>query len=132
MVPLNSFAEKRAYPRIALEIPLKCRLMEGVRDAESISEMRNKAIHSTSVDVSLGGMYIRMEQTLSVGTILALDFSFPDKSASLSAFAEVVRVNKEGAGVHFLALKEEGMETLKATLAKAASGGSHPFNQSKS
>ena len=122
MAQLNKSAEKRANPRVSLEMPLKCRLMEGVIHAESISEMRKRTINSTSVDVSLGGMYIRVEQPLSVGTIMALDFSLPEKSANLSAFAEVVWTNEEGAGVHFLALKEEDMESLKVTLSRAASG----------
>ena len=122
MVSSHQFKEKRGYPRVPIEIHLKCRLMEGALHADSISEMRKRTINSTSVDVSLGGMYIRAEQPLSVGTIMALDFSVPEKPAGLSAFAEVVWTNDEGAGVHFLALKEEDMESLKVTLSKASSG----------
>lgn len=122
MVSSSQFKEKRVYPRVSLVMPLKCRLMEGAIPAESISEMRKRTINSTSADVSLGGMYIRAEQPLSVGTIMALDFSLPEKPEGLSAFAEVVWTNEEGAGIHFLALKEEDMESLKSTLSKAASG----------
>jgi hypothetical protein len=118
----NKFAEKRVYPRVSLEIPLKCRLMEGALHADSISEMRKRTIKSTSSDVSLGGMYIRAEQPLSVGTIMALDFSLPKKPAGLSAFAEVIWTNEEGAGIHFLALKEEDLESLKETLSNVPSG----------
>ncbi len=96
--------------------------MEGAIPADSISEMRKRTINSTSADISLGGMYIRAEQPFSVGTIMALDFSLPEKPAGLSAFAEVVWANEGGAGIHFLALKEEDMESLKATLSKVSSG----------
>ena len=122
MAQSNMFVEKRAYPRVALEIPLKCRLMEGAINAESISDMRKKTISSKSIDVSLGGMYILAEKPLDVGTGMALDFSLPENPARLSAFAEVVRAKEEGAGIQFLALKEADMKSLKATLAKAASG----------
>ena len=121
MAQLYNSAEKRANPRVSLEIPLKCRLMEGSLHADSISEMRKKTINSKSVDVSLSGMYIRTEQPLSVGTVMALDFSLPEKPTELSAFAEVVRDNEEGVGIQFLALKAEDLESLKSTLTKAAS-----------
>src|ERR1039457_3740312 len=86
----NRFIEKRAHPRVSLEIPLKCRLMDGMLNAEDISEVRKRAMKTISRDVSLGGMKIRRELPLDVGVIMALEFTLPEITHTLSAFAEVV------------------------------------------
>ena len=116
----SMFAEKRAHPRVTLEIPLKCRFMDGALNAENLSEARRRVMNSTSRDVSLEGMNIYADLPLNVGDIMGLDFSLPEKPASISAFAEVVWVGQESVGIHFLALKEQDFESLKSTLAKVS------------
>jgi hypothetical protein len=59
---------------------------------------------------------------LNVGSILRLDISLPIKSSMISAFAEVVWANETGAGLHFLAMKEDDVETLKGYLTQTSSG----------
>jgi hypothetical protein len=116
----NMFAEKRHHPRVSLEIPLKCRFMDGALNVESLSEARRRVMNSTSRDVSLEGMKIQADIPLNVGDIMAVDFSLPENPASISAFAEVVWIEQEIVGIHFLALKEQDLESLKVTLAKVS------------
>jgi len=117
----NMFVEKRIHPRVSVKIPVKYRVIEDQKEIESIFERRKKEQNTETVDVSLGGMYVVTEQIIQVGSILRLDISLPNKSGVISAFAEVVWANETGGGLHFLAMKEEDMESLKNYLSKSVS-----------
>lgn len=114
------FKEKREFPRMAIALPLKYRLIEDLRSPDSIAELRKKEVATHTADVGLGGMFISMERPVNVGSILSIQFSIPGKANNLSAFVEVVWANDNGGGVHFLALKEEDKDSLGFLLAKAS------------
>jgi hypothetical protein len=44
----------------------------------------------------------------------------PDRPASIASFAEVAWSNDSGLGLHFLAIREDDLEILKAYLDKAS------------
>ncbi len=117
----SMFVEKRVSPRVPIQLPVKYRLIEDPMGIGSISEMRKKEIASQTRDASLGGMFISADEKLNVGSIMSINFTLPEVSSYLSAFAEVVWSNNNGGGIHFLALKDEDMNTLKNTLTKVSS-----------
>ena len=116
------FVEKRIHSRVAIQIPVKFRLIEDPVGIDSISDLRKKEVVTKTMDVSLGGMFIATDEKLNVGTIMNLNFSLPENPGNRSAFAEVVWSNDNGGGIHFLALKEEDLHSLKDTLTKMSSG----------
>ena len=115
----NMFIEKRIHPRVSIKIPVKYRLIEDQKELDSVFERRKREQSSSTMDVSLGGLYIVAEQILKVGSILRLDISVPNRPSLISAFAEVVWANETGGGLHFLAMREDDVESLKAYLTKS-------------
>jgi c-di-GMP-binding flagellar brake protein YcgR len=115
----NMFVEKRIHPRVSIKIPVKYRLIEDQKELDSVFERRKREQSSSTMDVSLGGLYIVAEQILKVGCILRLDISVPNRPSLISAFAEVVWSNETGGGLHFLAMREDDVESLKAYLTKS-------------
>ncbi len=118
MPEANMFMEKRIHPRVSVKIPVKYRVIEDQKELETVFERKKKEQTTRTMDVSLGGLYIVADQILNVGSILRLDVSLPEKSALISAFAEVVWANETGGGLHFLAMKEDDVEFLKNYLTK--------------
>ena len=121
MPEANMFVEKRIHPRVSIKIPVKYRVIEDQKELETVFERKKKEQTSKTVDMSLGGLYIVAEQILNVGSILRLDISVPNRSSLISAFAEVVWSNETGGGLHFLAMKEDDVEALRAYLNKTSS-----------
>jgi c-di-GMP-binding flagellar brake protein YcgR len=122
MPEANMFVEKRVHPRVSVKIPVKYRVIEDQKELETVFERKKKEQTTRTMDVSLGGLYIVADQILNVGSILRLDISLPEKSSLVSAFAEVVWANETGGGLHFLAMKEDDVDSLKNYLAKASDG----------
>ena len=116
MPEANIFIEKRIHPRVSAKIPVKYRIIEDQKEIETVFERRKKEQSTRTMDVSLGGLYIVAEQALNIGSILRLDISIPTHSGLVSAFAEVIWANETGGGLHFLAMKEDDVESLKAYL----------------
>lgn len=112
------FGEKRVHPRVSVRVPIKCRLMEDSMFIGSITERRKMEIRSQSMDMSLGGIRMTVDQNLEVGSVMSVQFSLDRDSSLFSAFAEVVWSDPEKCGVRFLAFKEQEMEAFKAALAK--------------
>ena len=120
MPDAHMYVEKRVHPRVSVKIPVKYRIIEDQQELETVFERKKKEQNTRTMDVSLGGLYIVADQILNIGSILRLDVSLPEKTSLISAFAEVVWANETGAGLHFLAMKEEDVEALKAYLAKVS------------
>lgn len=122
MPEANMFVEKRVHPRISVKIPIKYRLIEDQKELETVFERKKKEQTTRTMDVSLGGLYIVAEQLLNIGSILRLDISLPGSASLISAFAEVVWSNETGGGLHFLAMKEDDVESLKNYLSQVSNG----------
>lgn len=112
--------ERRVFPRIKVNIPVKCRLVEDKREIDAVYVNRNKERNTHAMDISLGGMRIFADQALKEGDILNFEISLPDLAETLSAFAEVVWSNEKEGGLHFLEMKEDDLRVLKAYLRKAS------------
>jgi hypothetical protein len=116
------FLEKRVHPRVAVKIPVKYRVIEDQKEIETVFERKKNEQTSQTMDVSLGGLYLVADQVLNVGSILRLDITLPEVSHPVSAFAEVAWSNETGGGLHFLAMKEEDVESLKNYLSQTQPG----------
>src|SRR5580698_4874115 len=112
MPDANIFLDKRAHARVPARIPVSYRVMEDNKEIRNIRELGIKTKVAQTQDTSLGGMFIVGDESFKMGDILNLKISIPDRSIPLSAFAEVVWSNTSGAGLHFLAMKEEDIESL--------------------
>lgn len=123
MPEANMFVERRVHPRVSVKIPVKYRVIEDQGELATVFERKKKEQTTRTMDVSLGGLYLVADQLLNIGSILRLDISLPEKTSLISAFAEVVWSNETGGGLHFLAMKEEDVESLKGYLSKASNGG---------
>lgn len=123
MPEATMFGEKRVYPRFYINIPVKYRVIEEQKELDTVFDRKKNERATNTMDVSLGGLYIVPEKTLKVGTILRLDISLPDNAPPISTFSEVVWSNDEGAGIHFMVLKENDLELLKRYLDKISDGG---------
>ena len=116
MQDANIFVEKRVHPRLSAKISVKYRVIEDQKEIETVFERRKKEQSTRTMDVSLGGLYIVADRSLNVGSILRLDISIPPQTSLISAFAEVIWANETGGGLHFLAMKEDDVESLKSYL----------------
>jgi c-di-GMP-binding flagellar brake protein YcgR len=105
--------ERRNHPRIPLKIPVKYWLINDPKEIEMISTNKRHEQNTHTINVSLSGLYIVLDEKLNVGSIIRLDISIPDYSVSMAAFAEVVWSNKRGGGLRFEAIKEADQEVLK-------------------
>jgi c-di-GMP-binding flagellar brake protein YcgR len=114
----SMFMERRRYPRVTVEIPVKYRLIDDQKELESVFDRKKRDTLSRSLDLSLGGIYITSEQSMKVGSILRLEISVPESPTVISAFAEVIWSNDTGGGLHFLAMKDEDTQYLKVYLEK--------------
>jgi len=111
------FIEKRAFPRYKADFPVKYQLLEDKEEVKAILEHSKKEI-AIARDISLGGMQITSEQPLKNGDVLVFEIPLADKSQTLLASAEVVWVNGNISGLHFLQISNEDLEALKAYLKK--------------
>ena len=74
-----------------------------------------------TLDVSLEGMQIVVDQPLMAGTILPVELFLLEKRNVVNVFSKVVRVRREKAGLHFLAMKDDARQYLKEFLEHIAS-----------
>ena len=122
MPEANLFVEKRAHPRVPVKIPVTYRVVEDMAGIQSILEMRKNETSTQTLDISLGGMYIVAEQALSIDTILHLDIALPGKSKKITAYGEVAWSKESGAGLRFMMIKNEDLESLKEFLNESSPG----------
>jgi len=113
MTDNKSFLERRSNSRKPVKIPVQYRLVE---DPKEIEGLRGKT--ALAKDLSLDGMYIKTAKDATVGDIVRLDISMPEKSRRLFAFAEVVWANPKGAGLRLMLMAVEDKEALQAYLDK--------------
>ncbi|MCW5828583.1 MAG: PilZ domain-containing protein [Deltaproteobacteria bacterium] len=104
---------RRRYTR------LPCRVTVQITEAEGEGHLL-----FTSVNLSLGGVFLESELLLEVGSILKLAFRLPDSDVPTEASAVVVRVSDEdslgrmqpGMGLEFTSMAPAGRMALEAWL----------------
>src|SRR5580658_11024701 len=111
--------EKRANPRLAVKIPVKYQLVNDHGVIQGIEEWRKTENNAFTLDLSMGGMFIAVDKELKVGNIIKFEVFLFDKKNFLGVYAEVVRSDASGAGLHFLMMKSAERELLQAFLEKS-------------
>jgi Tfp pilus assembly protein PilZ len=111
--------EKRTHPRVPLKIPVTYRVISEDQEYKSVQDRKNYEQAGTTIDVSMGGLYLAANQTFGSGTILRLEVTLPEVPHQFSAYAVVAWSNKTGAGLHFEAIREPDEKILKEYLEQA-------------
>ncbi len=112
----QSFLERRSQSRVQVKVPIQYQLVENKRELEKI-----KGRHALAKDISLNGMFMKIEKPVKTGDILRLDISVPNsKIKHFFAFAEVVRISAAGAGVRLLLMPEEDRSGLREYLTQVS------------
>ena len=112
----RSFLERRTQWRVPVRIPVQYQLVEDPRELNLFYSHT-----ALAKDLSLEGMYIKTDRPVKIGDIFRLDISIPEDSKQLFAFAEVVRLHEEGAGLKLMLMATEDMAFLKSYLDQNAS-----------
>ena len=98
--------ERRRYPRSTLSILVQYRF-----------NTFEDFLAEYSLNISLGGIFIRTEDPRAEGSIVYLQFSLQDGSRLIEGMGKVVRVNPPGhrdtgMGVEFMSFDEESMALI--------------------
>ena len=118
MLDTNRLSERRAHPRVPVKLLVKYKMFESDEESMSVPEPQKKFRTSHTQDVSLGGLFLVTDQALGVDDFLRLDISLPEHSPEIHTFAVVVWTNRKGGGLHFEAIKNEDVETLRRCLSR--------------
>ena len=70
--------EKRTHSRVPIKIPVTYRVISEDQEYNSIHDRKKCEQTSTTVDISLGGLYLAADQTFGSGTILRLEVTLPE------------------------------------------------------
>jgi hypothetical protein len=71
----NLFMEKRVHPRFSVKVPVTYRFVEDQEEMKGVADWRKEEKHAQTLDMSLGGMFIAVDQPLLVGGIARFDIS---------------------------------------------------------
>ncbi len=112
--------ERRVHPRISIKVPVKYRPEEDREVLKTIEKWRNSEKNAYTLDLSVGGMNLVLDQTLRIGEILKFDLYLLDGVVMVTVYAEVKWSNPKGTGLRFLMIPEDEQAALKAFLEKSA------------
>lgn len=115
----NMFIERRAHPRLTLGIPVKYKVINDQKKIDSVMDRKRDEKQGHTVDMSVGGIRLEIDQALNVDCILRIDMALPNHPSLISAFAEVVWCNASHAGLRFLSMKENDAQYLTAYINNA-------------
>jgi hypothetical protein len=112
------FIERRAHPRYKVNIPVKFTLVEDKADTEALLEESKKELAAQTRNLSLGGIKIDSDQPIQEGSVLIFEISLPGVSQPVLVSGEVVWVEGNTSGLHFLEISDEDFDALRAYLNK--------------
>ena len=118
MPEANKFIEKRVYPRVAVNIPVKYRIVEDPTNIKTVLERKYGEENSHTMNVSLGGLYVVADHVLDQDSILRMEITLPEISNMITVYAEVEWSNDTGWGLHFEAIREDDLDALKNYLSQ--------------
>jgi len=122
MPEAEMFVEKRTNPRLSIKIPVKYRLVDNQMEMKNVQEWQKSQQNAYTLDLSLGGLQIVVDQPLKVGSIHQFDIFLLDKTDCVCPYAEVVWSNEKSSGLKFLMMTGEDQEHLRNFLEKTSAG----------
>jgi hypothetical protein len=122
MPEANMHLDKRVYPRFSVKLPIQFNVVEDEKKIPGAEKKAGNGGNTHTLDVSLGGMNISLDQPLKLGTIVRVDFSLPESPdpEPLTFFAEVAWASPKGAGLQFIMVNSDNEEKLKSYLEKVS------------
>lgn len=121
--------DKRKHPRVKIEIPVKYKIINQTEEALAVMEQKKYHQMAKSQDVSVEGLFLVSESLLEKGDILKLEVHLPEEKHPVRAFSEVVwtldqglPAGRHGAGIYFMALRDEDAERMKHFVDKILTG----------
>ncbi|MBN1595061.1 PilZ domain-containing protein [candidate division FCPU426 bacterium] len=111
--------DKRKHPRISLTIPVQFKVISDTEEAMAVMAERKTMEAGKSKNVSAEGLFLLCDRPLEKGDILKIEVTLPHDHKPIRAFSEVVWIseqsvaeNKYGAGICFMALRDEDAERI--------------------
>jgi len=120
METIGSGAEKREHPRHPVKIPVTFRRMDDNAQPRSLKDLPQQIKSAQTLDSSVGGMFVVCEEPLQKGDLVSLKLGLPTGGPPFTAFAEVAWMGPSGAGLKFLAVKEQDVQRLEDFLKTVA------------
>src|SRR5690348_2212354 len=118
MTDATIFVEKRAHDRFMVKIPVTYQLLDEKHKDEAVKQTGAGPGIGHAMDTSLGGMYIVSEKALKHGDHLSVQIAMHPPDPPLTVLADVVWADGKGAGLRFLAMKEQEVKILETFLDK--------------
>ncbi len=112
----NMFLDKRAHSRVLVKLPITFKVVDEKLKDKALHSMGEHQRDAESWDTSLGGMYIISNESLKPRDRLNLKIFLPKSENPLVVLADVVWADRSGAGLRFVAMKEEVIRVLEAYL----------------
>src|SRR4051794_7904568 len=104
-------SEQRKHPRAPLALLVQYRF-------DSLDDF----MAEYSVDISMGGMFIRTSAPRKAGSMIYLQFTLKDGSKLIEALGKVVHASDKGMGIEFVNVDDESMalieQIVRSNLAK--------------
>jgi c-di-GMP-binding flagellar brake protein YcgR len=105
------FIEKRRYKRVQKNFNVRYKIMPKENNIEAIRK------EGSSHDISIGGLKLEGPLDGDVGDVARVEFTIPEKTMPVVAFAEVKWVIREKGktqfGLEFLALQDEDKRIIE-------------------
>ena len=111
--------DKRIEAKASTKIPIRYRIVHNEKEIETIDEHNKMVQASHGMDVSLSGLRLVTKEVLKTGNFLRLHITLPSKFVFISTLARVVGTGKNGADIHFIAMKDDDVQALKEYIHKA-------------
>ncbi len=111
--------DKRKHPRIKVTIPVQFKVINETDEALIALEEKKILLSGRSKDVSAEGLFLISDRFLEKGDILKLEVVLPEEPKPVRAFSEVIWLSdhglqegKHGAGIYFMALRDEDADSI--------------------
>ena len=108
--------DKRVNPRVPIKIPIKYRIMNEGGDFKGIEDWQKSEKSAYTLDMSLEGMRLAVDQPLPEGYVIKSVIYLLDNKTKISVYAEVAWAEPRGVGIHFLLMVNEEREALRVFL----------------
>jgi Tfp pilus assembly protein PilZ len=99
-----------------VKLPIHYEILTEKTKEKIVSEGEEILWNAESWDASLGGMYIISDKLLKTTDQLNLKITLPHTDNPLRILAEVVWVDRSGAGLRFISMKAEDIQDLERFL----------------
>lgn len=113
------FIEKRKHPRIKLKLPIEYKVVNETDESYRTFQQQRAMHNGSSKDISSEGLFMITDKQVEKGDILKVEMKLPEEDKAVRAFAEIiwladenVPVGKHGAGIYFMALRDEDADRI--------------------